>query len=174
MGRKKEKKRKPREDTKTDPLTPAEVGAITYLAGRYIEELNPGEEDPWKQLFRIHPVTAEMKEIAQQLEQRLIEESKRGPGRPRKVSAAGRRHPDSLAVATAVRDYNVRHPGAMVKTGKRFRYSDDFRAFAVSLLAKGGLAQNMTLEEAALAIGMPFNTLAEWSSQGVVEEELEE
>jgi len=162
MGRKKKRRRRPKPPS--EPLTDAESGAIIYLANKYLSELEGEALEPWKQTFRLHSATPEMKRTAVELERNLADASRRGPGRPPKPPREGRYIPNSLEVVLAVRDFIIQHPGAMVQTGERLRYSDEFKVFAVSLLAEDGLAQDMTVEEAASFMGMPYHTLAQWCS----------
>ena len=170
MGRKKIRKRKKGEKSQSEPvadepLTDVESEAIVYLANQYISEIEAERLEPWKQTYRFEPVSLEVKQTAMDLEKNLIEASKRRPGRPAKAERPSKYIPNSLEVVGAVRDFLASHPGAMVKSGERYRYTDEFKLFAVSLLEEGGLAEHMTAEYAASLIGVPYNTFAQWRSK---------
>ena len=167
MGSKKKKKGRNKPTEAPSPLTQEDTDAIGYLGLQQLEQMDDFDGiEAWKTRFRISygSPTSSVKLRAQEIGRILMEESKRGPGRPPKDSNRQKIHPDAYKVADAVRNYIVYHPGAMVKTGERFRYSDDFRKFTLGLLAPDGLAGNMTVEEAAVATGIPYNTIISWIS----------
>ena len=139
----------------------AALSGATYLAGSYLVELLPKHKNWWDETLRQHPVSEQTKEDARLIEEDLIERSKRGPGRPPKPANAPP-HPNALTIMRAVRDFMVEHPGSVDKSGKRAFYSDDFRAFVLAMLGEGGLAETMTAEEAADAIGISVHTLNSW------------
>ena len=71
--------------------------------------------------------------------------------------------PDTIMVVlAAVRDFLLKHPGAAAERGSRHRYSDTFRRFVLGLLAPGGRAAGLTVEQAAEAIGVPLGSLKGW------------
>jgi hypothetical protein len=137
------------------------MSGVTYLAGSYLVELLPKHKDWWDKTLRNHPVSEQVKEDAQLIEQDLIERSKRGPGRPPKP-AEPLPHPNALPVMRAVRDYMIDHPGSVDTSRKRAFYNDGFKAFVLEMLAEGGMAHDMTAEEAADAIGVSVHTLNSW------------
>jgi len=141
--------------------SPFAMSGATYLAGKYLAELLPKHKSWWDETLREHPVSEKAKEDARLIEEDLIERSKRGPGRPPKPADAPP-HPNALPVMRAVRDFMVDYPGSVDKSGKRAFYSDDFRAFVLAMLGEGGLAETMTAEEAADAIGISVHTLNSW------------
>lgn len=68
----------------------------------------------------------------------------------------------ALDAAKAVRDFVMLHPGVVRSRGARFVYGESFRRFVVGLFAPDGVAQGMTVEQAADAIGVPMGTLKDW------------
>jgi len=68
----------------------------------------------------------------------------------------------ALDVAKAVRDFVMLHPGVVRSRGVRCIYGEAFRRFVVGLFAPDGVAQGMTVEQAADAIGVPMGTLKDW------------
>ena len=161
-----EKSPQPRAEEKVDlsdlaAPSPFAMSGATYLAGKYLAELLPKHKNWWDETLRKHPLSEKAKEDARLIEEDLVERSKRGPGRPPKAADAPP-HPNALPVMRAVRDFMVDHPGSVDKSGKRAFYSDDFRAFVLAMLSKGGLAATMTAEEAADAIGVSVHTLNSW------------
>lgn len=64
-------------------------------------------------------------------------------------------------VAASVRDYLAQHPGAMT-TGQRNSYTVAFRHFVLDLLESDGLAHELGREQAAIATGVPVDTLKDW------------
>ena len=141
--------------------SPFAMSGATYLAGKYLAELLPRHKNWWDETLRKHPVSDQTKDDARLIEEDLIERSKRGPGRPPKPADAPP-HPNALTVMRAVRDFMVDYPGSVDKSGRRAFYSDDFRAFVLAMLGDGGLAETMTAEEAADAMGISVHTLNSW------------
>ena len=137
------------------------MSGVAYLAGSYLVELLPKHKERWQEILRNNPVSEEVKEDARLIEQDLIERSKRGPGRPPKA-AEPLPHPNALPVMRAVRDYMIDHPGSVDTSRKRAFYSNGFKAFVLEMLAEGGLAYDMTAEEAAYAVGVSVHTLNSW------------
>jgi len=68
----------------------------------------------------------------------------------------------ALDVAKAVRDFVMLHPGVVRSRGVRCIYGEAFRRFVVGLFAPDGVAQGMTVEQVADAIGVPMGTLKDW------------
>ena len=137
------------------------MSGVAYLAGSYLVELLPKHKERWQEILRNNPVSEAVKEDARLIEEDLIERSKRGPGRPPKA-AEPLPHPNALPVMRAVRDYMIDHPGSVDTSRKRAFYSNGFKAFVLEMLAEGGLAYDMTAEEAAYAVGVSVHTLNSW------------
>jgi len=92
--------------------------------------------------------------LRQQLEQ--LHES---PGRP----VMDVPQPQLLyEVAKAVRDFVMDHPGAVDTRGARCSYAEHFQRFAVELFGPSGVAKDLSIEQAADAIGVPLGTLKDW------------
>ena len=71
--------------------------------------------------------------------------------------------PDTIMVVlAAVRDFLLKHPGAAAERGSRHRYSDTFRRFVLGLLAPGGRAAGLTVEQAAESTGVPVGSPQGW------------
>jgi hypothetical protein len=68
----------------------------------------------------------------------------------------------ALAVTTAVRDFVMRHPGVVLVRNVQCTYKDSFRRFVVGLFAPAGVAEGLTVEQAAQAVGVPLGTLKDW------------
>ena len=66
------------------------------------------------------------------------------------------------AVLVAVRDFLMEHPGAVAERGSRNRYSEIFRRFVLGFFAPDGLAADLTIEQAAEAVGVPLGSLKDW------------
>jgi hypothetical protein len=92
----------------------------------------------------------------------------RGPGRPKKsedkTNSANRGF--WWEISNQVRDFMVYHPGSMLYSGKRLRYSDEFRNFVVELMQAEKAARDLTREEFAKASGIPVHTLNSWFYTG--------
>lgn len=65
-------------------------------------------------------------------------------------------------VTKACYDYVTRNPGSVCVNRSRRRYSPDFRGFVVDLVAPGGQAEGMCLENLSRATGVPLGTLKDW------------
>jgi len=136
--------------------------ATVTLGMRLRKELGFKYEDPVKSLEAMGLPTEWADEAADEME-RLLVESQRGPGRPRKSAEELTRHPNSQEVSLAVLHFLARNPGAFHKRKERCYYNDDFKLFVLdTLLAPDGLAADMTVRQAAHAIRMPAHTLTAW------------
>lgn len=83
----------------------------------------------------------------------------RRPGRPPSQEA-----PDAaLAVTRAVRDFVFAHPHTVATDGTRGRYSDAFRQFVLALRTPGAIGHELAREPFAAAVGIPSDTLDDWT-----------
>lgn len=90
----------------------------------------------------------------------------RPPGRPsQRAEPTSDSHSLTIeyAVARAVRDYLIQHPGAM-SGEKRYWYAKGFPRFVMGLRAPGGIAEPLSLVRFASATGVPFETLRSWNA----------
>jgi len=69
-------------------------------------------------------------------------------------------------VGFQVRDWLMRHPGAVCPGPKRMIYSDPFRAFVLSLASPGSSAAGLSQAQLAEACGVPLHTLVGWLGAG--------
>jgi transposase InsO family protein len=101
-------------------------------------------------------------------EVRAYADHRPGPGRPHKAAGAEPAEwwRTRAAVSDALRDWVYDHPGAVCRVDERMRYTDAFRAFVLDLVAPGGLAGDLTHEQAAAALGIPKTTFLGWLSSG--------
>lgn len=177
MAKKKKRKKKttlppkPQKDSSSGDLqfdfSNADVfatAAITLGARlRPVVGLEP--EDAHKTLRKMGLPTEWADEAADELE-RLVAESERGPGRPRKSPEEAESHPLRQEVSLAVLQFLMENPGAAYKKTQRHFYSDEFKRFVLdTLMSEDGLCSTMTVRQAACAIEMPVHTLNAWLSQ---------
>ncbi len=66
-----------------------------------------------------------------------------------------------LRIENAVLRYRAEHPGCWL-AGGRTVYSEDLRAFVLSLAQREGVGERLTQEEFAAACGIPLATLKPW------------
>lgn len=66
------------------------------------------------------------------------------------------------AVLRACYDYVTAHPGSVSVSRSRRRYSGGFRCFVTELVAPGGQAVGMSVENLARVTGVPLGTLKDW------------
>jgi len=129
-----------------------------------LEELRPAVETPEGIITALGVSRSRAYALCRKLPELL---PSRGPGRPcREKQPEYERIATQLHVTELVRDYNVRHPGAMVEVNQRMRYSDGFRSFALGLIEPGGAAHALTRAEVARALGVPLHTLNSWLYAG--------
>jgi len=95
--------------------------------------------------------------------ERSLPELHRPVGRPR-AAPPEPTNEDAFSVVCKVRDFLLANPGAAL-SGKRGFYSARFRLFVLDLVGPGGEASHMTSEQAAVAIGIPEDTLLSWLRQ---------
>jgi hypothetical protein len=138
--------------------------ANLVLALKYREQLGFDSMDPFEALEKLGLPRENAMAAADALERRVAELSQRGPGRPRKDPDEYPATEQAVAVNKAVIRYLMDHPGTAYRGKKRNYYSDEFKAFAVGLMSEGGVAEGMTVREAAYEIGVPANTLTRWLS----------
>ena len=81
------------------------------------------------------------------------------PGRP--VSPSGDEK-TLEALFAAVRQYIVRHPGAVCDTGERCTYTDGFRRFVIGLQAPGQPGERLSVERLSSVTGVALGTLKDW------------
>lgn len=90
-----------------------------------------------------------------------------GAGRPKKGPQAMSQPEDQVKViGFQVRDWLMRHPGAVCPGPKRMIYSDPFRAFVLSLSSPGSSAAGLSQAQLAEACGVPLHTLVGWLGAG--------
>lgn len=66
------------------------------------------------------------------------------------------------AVLKACYDYVTAEPGSVILNRSRRFYSEGFRCFVIELVAPGGLAVGMSIENLARVTGVPLGTLKDW------------
>jgi len=140
-------------------LKPSLVAALLLLARRYLGRLGadqlPSSNDAIIALAgagtsQAYAMRARLETACGSLE--------RPPG-PRPNEA----QPETvMAVLVAVRDFLLKHPGAVADRGRRHRYTEPFRRLVLGLLAPGGLAAGLTLEQTAQAVGVPLGSVKDW------------
>lgn len=90
-----------------------------------------------------------------------------GAGRPKKGPVATSQPEEQVkVVGFQVRDWLMRHPGAVCPGPKRMIYSDPFRAFVLSLASPGSSAAGLSHAQLAEACGVPLHTLVGWLGAG--------
>lgn len=157
---------KPREPplTTTTSISPcpvsgaSNVAAAAFLAAR---RLLRQYDLPLPSAGEVMAATGAGRSRAYELAERLLgtlPELARPPGRPASPPPEASPRSDVAAIAFAVRDYLMDHPGC-VSPGKRRRYSDGFRHFGIDLRERFA---DLELEGFANASGIPSRTLAEW------------
>ena len=101
-----------------------------------------------------YAILARLKELAATLYQPV--------GRPETFPAA-----DTIVeVIKRVRDFLMDHPGVVEGRGERRRYHDSFRCFVLDLIGPDGPGADLTIDQAASAIGVPIGTLKQWLRLG--------
>ena len=101
-----------------------------------------------------------------ELKERLrdtLPELLRPPGRP----PASSERDVEFATLRACYDYVTANPGSVCPNRSRQRYSPEFRYFMVDLVAPGGAAVGMSLENLARVSNVPLGTLKDWLSTPV-------
>lgn len=81
------------------------------------------------------------------------------------------------AVLRACYDYVTAEPGSVILNRSRRFYSEGFRCFVIELVAPGGLAVGMSVENLARVTGVPLGTLKDWlyspaAKESKIEEEI--
>lgn len=141
------------------PIKPSAIAAVLLLALDLAQDL--GSTLP-SSATEVLTVTSATRSQAYEMRGRLrglLPALHQTAGRP----AITAPEPDrALAVAKAVRDFLMLHPGTVRVRGTRRTYGDLFQRFVLGLFAPGGVARAMTVEQAADAIGVPLGTLKDW------------
>ena len=122
--------------------------------------------DPRELLLKIG-INPDKAEAARPEMRRFMEEmgGYEGRYRPRQPPEP-KLNPETLRkVLRASRDYIIEHPGCADASGPRAFYSKGYKAFVLSLLGPGGLAEGATRPEAELVAGVPWATLSAWMRQ---------
>lgn len=166
-GKKAEPKRLPEQTT--DPESPrfdfsdnvVFTAATVTLGLRYMEEYDLGDRDPVETLEKMGLPTEGAEEAADEME-RLLIEARCGPGRPRKSPEEQLMHPNTEAVIQAVTQFVIENPGCVYRKHERRVYSDVFKRFILEMFHEGGLACDMTVRQAAHAMGVSLHTLNSW------------
>lgn len=78
---------------------------------------------------------------------------------------------DLAALAGAVRDYLMEHPGAAETGPRRQRYTDPFRLFILELRERHA---DLHGDDFARAVGVPARTIIDWMRAGPIEEACEQ
>ena len=145
---------------KLQDFTPVLQAAIVLIALRVLRSLKLPCSAVAEVVTALGVSESRAYELATDLEV-VLPELARGPGRPRKEREAPSSDPVK-EIAYLVRDFLMANPGAVVAGGERRRYSDQFRQFIVGLFEPGSHAEEMPLEQKAMAAGVPTDTLKDW------------
>ena len=140
-------------------LTPLLRAAVTIVALRVLDELDLPHPAATEVVESLGVSRSRAYELAHATEE-LLPSVQRPAGRPNKEAAEP---PDDVAfvVACRVRDFLLDHPGA-AHGGVRHWYGEAFKLFVFDLLAPGGDAHGMSIQDAAIATGVPEETLRDW------------
>jgi len=156
-----------------DKLTPLLQAAVTLVALRILARLQLPHPTARQLLAALGVGRSRAYELAKQIDD-LLPGLHRPVGRPPDPTGPLGDDSTRFTITRLVRDFLLRHPGAAACMGPRAWYSTAFRIFVLDLLGPNGAASTLSLPEAADAIGVPRETLAQWLRQPVPQAEEEE
>lgn len=141
------------------PIKPSVIAAVLLVALDLAQDLGSTLPSSATEVIALTDVSRSQAYEMRGRLHGLLSDLHQPPGR----SAIAAPEPDrALAVAKAVRDFVMLHPGVVCARGARCIYGEPFRRFVLGLFAPDGVARGMTVEQAADAIGVPMGTLKDW------------